>query len=85
MDVSKDCKNVTKYFNAVYKHLIGNNIFEKIHKLMSYNESYYLELEQIDCEITQACEHGEKTVVKEDAWRIGALTYMLQKEVYLSG
>ena len=51
---------------------------------MSCEEPNYLELEQIDCEISQAYEHG-KTAVKEDAWRIGALTYMLQKEIFLSG
>ena len=42
---SKDCKNVTKYLEAVNKYLLASNVFEQMHKLMSSNEPNFLELE----------------------------------------
>ena len=62
---SKDCKNVTKYLEAVNKHLLENNVFEQMRKLMSSDVPNFLELEQIDRVITQACKHGENCCRKQ--------------------
>lgn len=56
---SKDCKNVTRYLEAVNKHLLENNVFERMRRLMRSDKPNFLELERIDRDITQACAHGE--------------------------
>ena len=54
-----DCKNVTKYLDAVYNYSLENNVFEQLCKLMSCEEQNNIQLGQIDCEITQACDYRE--------------------------
>lgn len=58
---SKDYKNVTKYIEAIYQHLLENNVFERLRKFMNNEEPNFIELEQINRTTTQACKHGENS------------------------
>ena len=69
---NRDGKNVTKYLEAMNKYLLENNVFERMRKLMSSDEPNFLDLEQIDRDITQTCEHGENCCRKRrlESWSV---------------
>ena len=54
------------------KHLLENNVFERMRRLMRSDKPNFLELERIDRDITQACAHGENFCRKRrlDYWSV---------------
>jgi hypothetical protein len=70
---SKDPKAVTKYLKEAHEHLIANNMFNRIQKLMECNEPNHDEAERLDRELTRACEHGSNSCKRrrQDYWNIG--------------
>ena len=57
---SKDCKQVPSYLKTVHKHLVDNNIYKRITKLMKSDIPNNEEAEKIDREITRGTKAGEK-------------------------
>jgi hypothetical protein len=69
---SKDPKAVTKYLKKAHGHLIANNVFNRIQKLMECNEPNHDEAERLDRELTRACKHGSNSCKRrrQDCWNI---------------
>ena len=56
---SNDRKSVGKYIQAVYGYLIQHLVFHKMQTLIDSKKPNHMLLEQLDREITRACQHGE--------------------------
>ena len=69
---SKNRKATATYLKAVNKHLVANNVYERMKKLMASKEPNHEEAERLDREMTQACQHGENKCkkIRLDYWSV---------------
>jgi len=85
---SKDRTIVTAYIPNFHKHCSHNNVFKTARKLVEGGKRNDALAEQLDNEISRACQHGdnmETTHAGKDDLNTGALNYMKQDDDRQSG